>query len=153
MLNNDNRLINKINYYIYYILWYFKYKKIKKFTINSTNNIILLIRYYSCFIFNIFWEIYRNILYEFIFVILIVFLGDEAIISMSVAGEVTDTSIMEVGRSRPQFQYSRVWCTFTIRLYKIFSLPNTLFTINLLNRESKYICYDKLFILWPKHII
>lgn len=27
---------------------------------------------------------------------------------MSVAGEVTDTSIMEVGRSRPQFQYSRV---------------------------------------------
>ncbi|XP_024222140.1 eukaryotic translation initiation factor 4E transporter-like isoform X10 [Bombus vosnesenskii] len=32
---------------------------------------------------------------------------DEAIISMSVAGEVTDTSIMEVGRSRPQFQYSR----------------------------------------------
>lgn len=33
--------------------------------------------------------------------------GDEAIISMSVAGEVTDTSIMEVGRSRPQFQYSR----------------------------------------------
>lgn len=36
------------------------------------------------------------------------FAGDEAIISMSVAGEVTDTSIMEVGRSRPQFQYSRV---------------------------------------------
>ncbi|XP_050595606.1 eukaryotic translation initiation factor 4E transporter-like isoform X7 [Bombus affinis] len=33
--------------------------------------------------------------------------GDEAIISMSVAGKVTDTSIMEVGRSRPQFQYSR----------------------------------------------
>lgn len=33
--------------------------------------------------------------------------GDEAIISMSVAGEVTDTSIMEVGRSRPQFQYTR----------------------------------------------
>ncbi|XP_029167468.1 eukaryotic translation initiation factor 4E transporter-like isoform X2 [Nylanderia fulva] len=33
--------------------------------------------------------------------------GDEAIISMSVAGEVTDASIMEVGRSRPQFQYSR----------------------------------------------
>ncbi|KAK2585472.1 hypothetical protein KPH14_010130 [Odynerus spinipes] len=33
--------------------------------------------------------------------------GDDAIISMSVAGEVTDTSIMEVGRSRPQFQYSR----------------------------------------------
>ncbi|KAL6257943.1 hypothetical protein P5V15_011541 [Pogonomyrmex californicus] len=32
---------------------------------------------------------------------------DEAIISMSVAGEVTDASIMEVGRSRPQFQYSR----------------------------------------------
>ncbi|XP_048263916.1 eukaryotic translation initiation factor 4E transporter isoform X2 [Bombus terrestris] len=32
---------------------------------------------------------------------------DEAIISMSVAGKVTDTSIMEVGRSRPQFQYSR----------------------------------------------
>ncbi|XP_076224796.1 uncharacterized protein LOC116426797 isoform X3 [Nomia melanderi] len=32
---------------------------------------------------------------------------DEAIISMSVGGEVTDTSIMEVGRSRPQFQYSR----------------------------------------------
>jgi len=27
---------------------------------------------------------------------------------MSVAGEVTDASIMEVGRSRPQFQYSRV---------------------------------------------
>ena len=27
---------------------------------------------------------------------------------MSVAGEVTDTSIVEVGRSRPQFQYSRV---------------------------------------------
>lgn len=36
------------------------------------------------------------------------FTGDEAIISMSVAGEVTDNSIMEVGRSRPQFQYSRV---------------------------------------------
>lgn len=36
------------------------------------------------------------------------FTGDEAIISMSVAGEVTDASIMEVGRSRPQFQYSRV---------------------------------------------
>jgi len=36
------------------------------------------------------------------------FIGDEAIISMSVAGEVTDASIMEVGRSRPQFQYSRV---------------------------------------------
>ncbi|XP_018403043.1 PREDICTED: mastermind-like protein 3 [Cyphomyrmex costatus] len=33
--------------------------------------------------------------------------GDEAIISMSVAGEVTDASIVEVGRSRPQFQYSR----------------------------------------------
>ncbi|XP_034935730.1 eukaryotic translation initiation factor 4E transporter-like isoform X2 [Chelonus insularis] len=33
--------------------------------------------------------------------------GDEAIISMSVAGEVTDTSIVEVGRSRPQFQYTR----------------------------------------------
>ncbi|XP_015113085.1 eukaryotic translation initiation factor 4E transporter isoform X2 [Diachasma alloeum] len=32
---------------------------------------------------------------------------DEAIISMSVAGEVTDTSIMEIGRSRPQFQYTR----------------------------------------------
>ncbi|XP_023289580.1 eukaryotic translation initiation factor 4E transporter isoform X3 [Orussus abietinus] len=34
-------------------------------------------------------------------------LRDEAIISMSVAGKVTDNSIMEVGRSRPQFQYSR----------------------------------------------
>lgn len=34
--------------------------------------------------------------------------GDEAIIAMSVAGEVTDTSIVEIGRSRPQFQYSRV---------------------------------------------
>ncbi|XP_072749964.1 uncharacterized protein [Anoplolepis gracilipes] len=33
--------------------------------------------------------------------------GDDAIISMSLAGEVTDASIMEVGRSRPQFQYSR----------------------------------------------
>ncbi|XP_011305362.1 eukaryotic translation initiation factor 4E transporter isoform X3 [Fopius arisanus] len=33
--------------------------------------------------------------------------GDEAIISMSVAGEVTDSSIMEIGRSRPQFQYTR----------------------------------------------
>ncbi|XP_063987949.1 eukaryotic translation initiation factor 4E transporter-like isoform X8 [Diachasmimorpha longicaudata] len=32
---------------------------------------------------------------------------DEAIISMSVAGEVTDTSIMEIGRSRPQYQYTR----------------------------------------------
>lgn len=37
-----------------------------------------------------------------------IFTGDEAIISMSVAGEVADASIMEIGRSRPQFQYSRV---------------------------------------------
>lgn len=72
---------------------------------------------------------------------------------MSVAGEVTDTSIMEVGRSRPQFQYSRVWCTFTIRLYKIFSLFNTLFIINLLNRKNKYICCDKLFILLQAYYI
>ncbi len=32
---------------------------------------------------------------------------DEAIISMSIAGEVTDTSIVEIGRSRPQYQYYR----------------------------------------------
>lgn len=43
---------------------------------------------------------------------LLYFAGDEAIISMSVAGEVTDASIMEIGRSRPQFQYSRVSVTF-----------------------------------------
>lgn len=42
--------------------------------------------------------------------------GDEAIISMSVAGEVTDASIMEVGRSRPQFQYSRVNVTLQMLL-------------------------------------
>lgn len=35
---------------------------------------------------------------------------------MSVAGEVTDASIMEVGRSRPQFQYSRVNVTLQIFL-------------------------------------
>jgi len=44
----------------------------------------------------------------FILLLFFYFIGDEAIISMSVAGEVTDTSIVEVGRSRPQFQYSRV---------------------------------------------
>lgn len=35
--------------------------------------------------------------------------GDEAIISASVAGEVVDASIVEVGRSRPQYQYTRVF--------------------------------------------
>lgn len=35
---------------------------------------------------------------------------------MSVAGEVTDASIMEVGRSRPQFQYSRVNVTLQMLL-------------------------------------
>ncbi|CAB0035897.1 unnamed protein product [Trichogramma brassicae] len=32
---------------------------------------------------------------------------DDAIISMSIGGEITDASIVEVGRSRPQYQYSR----------------------------------------------
>ncbi|CAD6230459.1 GSCOCG00006768001-RA-CDS [Cotesia congregata] len=35
------------------------------------------------------------------------FIQDEAIISVAVAGEVTDSCIVEVGRVRPQFQYTR----------------------------------------------